>query len=51
MRTRPLLAATLLFALTALTLVLLRPLLPVNETRYVAAAWEMHVGGSPWVRI
>lgn len=49
MRTRPLLAATLLFALTALTLVLLRPLLPVNETRYVAAAWEMHVGGSPWV--
>lgn len=49
MRTRPVLAATLLFALTAVTLILLRPLLPVDETRYVAAAWEMHIGGSPWV--
>ena len=33
MRTRPVLAATLLFALTALTLILLRPLLPLDETR------------------
>lgn len=49
MRTRSVLSATLLFALTALTLILLRPLMPVDETRYVAAAWEMHVGGSPWV--
>lgn len=49
MRMRPVLFATLLFALTALTLILLRPLMPVDETRYLAAAWEMHVGGSPWV--
>ncbi|KTF07206.1 secreted protein, partial [marine sediment metagenome] len=46
---RPVLAATLLFALSALTLILLRPLMPVDETRYLAAAWEMHAGGSPWV--
>ncbi|WP_207102938.1 ArnT family glycosyltransferase [Paracoccus shandongensis] len=43
------LSATLLFALTALVLVLLRPLMPVDETRYLAAAWEMRIGGSPWV--
>ena len=49
MRMRPVLSTTLLFALTALTLILLRPLMPVDETRYLAAAWEMHVGGSPWV--
>ncbi len=49
MRMRPVLSATLLFALTALTLILLRPLMPLDETRYLAAAWEMHVGGSPWV--
>lgn len=46
---RSVLSATLLFALAALTLILLRPLLPVDETRYVAAAWEMWIGGSPWV--
>lgn len=49
MSTRLVLSATLLFALTALTLILLRPLMPVDETRYVAAAWEMHLGASPWV--
>lgn len=43
------LSAALLFGLTALTLILLRPLMPIDETRYVAAAWEMHQGGSPWV--
>ena len=32
-------SATLLFALTVLTLILLRPLTPIDETRYVAAAW------------
>lgn len=46
---RSVLSATLLFALTALTLILLRPLMPVDETRYVAAAWEMRIGGSIWV--
>lgn len=40
------LSATLLFALTALTLIILRPLMPIDETRYLAAAWEMHQGGS-----
>lgn len=45
MRMRPI----LLFALTALTLIPPRPLMPVDETRYVAAAWEMHIGGSPWL--
>ncbi|WP_347917692.1 glycosyltransferase family 39 protein [Paracoccus marcusii] len=49
MRMRPVLFATLLFALTALTLILLRPLMPVDETCYLTAAWEMPVGGSPWV--
>ena len=42
-------SATLLFGLTALVLIVLRPLLPVDETRYLAAAWEMRIGGSPLV--
>lgn len=46
---RSVLSFTLLFSLTALTLILLRPLMPVDETRYFAAAWEMRVGGSAWV--
>ncbi len=33
------------FALIALAGVLLRPLLPVDETRYLAVAWEMHSHG------
>lgn len=46
---RSALSATLLFALAALTLIQFRPLMPVDETRYLAAAWEMHAGASPWV--
>lgn len=46
---RSVLLAALLFALAALTLILLRPLTPIDETRYLAAAWEMRIGGSPWV--
>lgn len=46
---RSVLSATMLFALTAMTLILLRPLMPVDETRYMAAAWEMRIGGSAWV--
>ncbi|MFD1797380.1 glycosyltransferase family 39 protein [Paracoccus aurantiacus] len=42
-------SVTLLYALTVLTLILLRPLLPIDETRYVAAAWEMHQGGPVFV--
>lgn len=40
------LSVTLLFAVTVLLLILLRPLMPIDETRYMAAAWEMHQGGS-----
>lgn len=39
-------AACLLFALTVAALVALRPLMPVDETRYVTVAWEMWLGGS-----
>jgi 4-amino-4-deoxy-L-arabinose transferase-like glycosyltransferase len=35
-----------LFAITMLALVLLRPLLPIDETRYLTVAWEMWQGGS-----
>lgn len=35
------------FALLMLCLLLLRPLLPVDETRYLAVAWEMHLSGDP----
>lgn len=35
------------FALLILALVLLRPLLPVDETRYLAVAWEMRLSGDP----
>jgi 4-amino-4-deoxy-L-arabinose transferase-like glycosyltransferase len=42
---RPL-AAALAFLLSALALVLLRPLLAVDETRYLTVAWEMWTGGS-----
>ena len=42
-------SATLLFAISVLTLILLRPLTPIDETRYVAAAWDMHQGGSAFV--
>lgn len=34
-----------LFALSALTLILLRPATPVDETRYLAVAWEMVTRG------
>ncbi len=39
-----------LAGLSALLLaqVLLRPLLPIDETRYLAVAWEMHLSGDPF---
>lgn len=40
------LLAMLGFALAALFGILARPLLPVDETRYLAVAWEMHVSGN-----
>lgn len=40
-------SAVVLFAFLAVSLagVLLRPALPVDETRYLAVAWEMHLNG------
>lgn len=34
------------FGLVALAGIWMRPLLPVDETRYLAVAWEMHLGGN-----
>lgn len=34
-------------ALVLLALVALRPLLPIDETRYLSIAWEMHLSGDP----
>ncbi len=49
-KSRPyLLAALALFFVTVLSLIALRPLMPLDETRYVAVAWEMWVGGSKFV--
>ena len=42
---RPVLAALAFLAICAV-LILLRPLLPVDETRYLTVAWEMWNGGS-----
>ena len=36
------------FAFLMVGLVLLRPLLPVDETRYLAVAWEMYLSGDPF---
>ena len=44
-----LLAALILAIGLALLLPLLRPLLPVDETRYLTVAWEMHGTGSYFV--
>lgn len=33
------------FALVAVSGIILRPLIPIDETRYVSVAWEMHVTG------
>jgi 4-amino-4-deoxy-L-arabinose transferase-like glycosyltransferase len=41
--------ALALFGVTVLGMVLLRPLLPVDETRYLTVAWEMWQGGSKLV--
>lgn len=39
-------AAALTFVAVCLTLIALRPLLPIDETRYLTVAWEMWQGGS-----
>ena len=34
-------------ALVLILLVAMRPLLPIDETRYLSVAWEMHLSGDP----
>ncbi|MDZ4135088.1 MAG: glycosyltransferase family 39 protein, partial [Paracoccaceae bacterium] len=41
--------AALLFGVTVVIMVLLRPLMPIDETRYLTVAWEMWQGGSKFV--
>ncbi len=41
--------AAAMAAMLAATALASRPLLPVDETRYVTVAWEMHQSGDPWV--
>ncbi len=36
-----------LVALVLVAMVALRPLLPIDETRYLAVAWEMRLSGDP----
>lgn len=47
-RHAPVAVAMLGFGAVALFGVLVRPLLPIDETRYLAVAWEMHLSGD-WV--
>ena len=42
-------SAALMCGLTIATLILLRPLMPIDETRYLAVSWEMYQGGSTLV--
>ncbi len=39
---------SLVFAVALVLSVLVRPLLPIDETRYLAVAWEMHLSGDPF---
>lgn len=36
------------FAVVAVLCLLMRPLLPIDETRYLAVAWEMRLSGDPF---
>ncbi|KFE33971.1 ArnT family glycosyltransferase [Thioclava atlantica] len=42
----PLIGALVTFAVTATLLMIMRPLMAIDETRYVTVAWEMWQGGS-----
>lgn len=42
-------AALVLFGVAVLVMIWLRPLMPLDETRYLAVAWEMWTGGSKLV--
>lgn len=44
-RRNPVAFAVICFLLTAALGILLRPLTPIDETRYLAVAWEMHLSG------
>lgn len=45
---RSLLAVLVSFAAFLLFGLIARPLLPIDETRYLAVAWEMHLSGDPF---
>lgn len=38
-----------LWAISTLCAMLLRPVTPIDETRYLAVAWEMRLAGDPWL--
>ena len=38
-----------LWAISTLCAMLLRPVTPIDETRYLAVAWEMRLAGEPWL--
>lgn len=38
-----------LWAISTLCAVLLRPVTPIDETRYLTVAWEMRLAGDPWL--
>ena len=48
-RTWPPLLWSILWLLLVAVALTTRPLLPVDETRYLAVAWEMHFGGDSLV--
>ena len=37
-----------IWALSTLFAIFLRPITPIDETRYLTVAWEMHLAGDPW---
>lgn len=39
----------IMWAASTLCAVLLRPVTPIDETRYLAVAWEMYLAGDPWL--
>jgi 4-amino-4-deoxy-L-arabinose transferase-like glycosyltransferase len=39
----------MLWATSTLCALLLRPVTPIDETRYLAVAWEMRLAGDPWL--
>ncbi len=49
MRPASIASVAVLFAAVIILGVLLRPLFPIDETRYVSVAWEMYLSGDYFV--